>query len=204
MTMYVDYCCMQGREWAVDILVTVSVVVSIGVHGLVMLSMVTPAHISYQNTANPSLRNQKIFQSVWWNNISSHWTENSLWHKGLCLLQAFTEEGNTTESQNKSVGLRVKTLSCNMTVTVKSESAAPGRRGFKQSFKLTYDEGRQTIRRMGRKISKLDPADLDAQTLTKIGTFLVGFTIAFYSVQILLMLLPIVYPAFMSIKILQV
>ena len=98
----------------------------------------------------------------------------------------------------------MKTLSFNMTVTVKTESETSGRKGFKQSFKMTYDEGRQTIRRMGRKISKLDPADLDAQTLTKIGTFLVGFTIAFYSLQILLVLLPIVYPAFMSIKILQV
>ena len=91
-----------------------------------------------------------------------------------------------------------------MSTTVKAGSSGSGRQGFKHSIKMSYDEGRNTLRRMGRKISKLDTSDLDAQTITKIGTFFLGFLIFFYSLQIFFMLLPILYPAYQTIKVLQV
>ena len=103
---------------------------------------------------------------------------------------------------------QLKALCCEksriMSTTVKAGSSGSGRQGFKHSIKMSYDEGRNTLRRMGRKISKLDTSDLDAQTIMKIGTFFLGFLIFFYSLQIFLMLLPILYPAYQTIKVLQV
>ena len=75
---------------------------------------------------------------------------------------------------------------------------------LKHFVKSTYHQSRQTIRVVSRKISTMDTRDLDSKVLMKVVTVILGLVLLTYSVQLFLFMLPILYPAYQTIKSLQV
>ena len=62
----------------------------------------------------------------------------------------------------------------------------------------------QTIKLISRKVSSFERHDINRDLIKKIVILFVGFIVVSYSIQIFFQLLPVIYPAYQTIKSLQV
>ena len=74
----------------------------------------------------------------------------------------------------------------------------------------TYSEGgvQETLKvvtgKVTRKLSSIETNDIDPKLIRRVVMFVVGLVVLYYSVQLFLLLAPIIYPAYKTIQALQV
>ena len=93
-----------------------------------------------------------------------------------------------------------------MSARVKT-AAGPGGEGGGASHERRHRAQlgvRQRISVMSRKISTLHTQDIDPQVVRRIGTVLLAMMVIVYSLQIFMFLLPLLYPSYQTIKVIQV
>ena len=72
------------------------------------------------------------------------------------------------------------------------------------SVRSMIGQSGQKIKLISRKVSSFERQDIDSNLIKKLVISFVGFMLISYSIQIFLQLLPVIYPAYQTIKSLQV
>ena len=95
-------------------------------------------------------------------------------------------------------------------VVVKDGIGAMGFQDLQQTIINTYNEGgvQETLKVMTgsvtRKLSSIETNDIDPKLIRRVGMGLLYLVVLYYSVQLFLLLAPIIYPAYKTIQALQV
>ena len=72
------------------------------------------------------------------------------------------------------------------------------------SVRSMIGQSGQKIKLISRKVSSFERQDIDSNLIKKLVISFVGFMLISYSIQIFFQLLPVIYPAYQTIKSLQV
>jgi len=94
-------------------------------------------------------------------------------------------------------------------VVVKDGIGAMGFQDLQQTIINTYNEGgvQETLKVMTgnvtRKLSSIETNDIDPKLIRRVGMGLLYLVVLYYSVQLFLLLAPIIYPAYKTIQALQ-
>ena len=92
-----------------------------------------------------------------------------------------------------------------MSARVETAAGPGGVGGVKHDHRHRAQLGvRQRLSVMSRKISTLHTQDLDPQVVRRILTVLLAVMVIVYSLQIFMFLLPLLYPSYQTIKVMQV
>ena len=81
---------------------------------------------------------------------------------------------------------------------------------LQQTIINTYNEGgvQETLKvvtgKVTRKLSSIETTDIDPKLIRRVSMFIFGLVVLYYSVQLFLLLAPIIYPAYKTIQALQV